>query len=219
MSIFPDNVCFCNKLPLFFARILLSFLLTALFRTHRLEKQQREERQKLADKEIEAHKKREMEQQRAVLREEIKSQIKSGPQPGGKVLVNIKNTSRNSPRLNNTQSPMRPKPQIYNPPVVPIKLRKSVYTSYSIDDLGSDDSTDDESEPTKRVPSWAQGMELKTHIMQQFYANINPDDIFVNCMPPCRLDKIFQKNKERYFRRTSSAHWDSPLLKQKAGYR
>lgn len=192
---------------------------------NRLERQQREERQKLAEKEIEAAKKREMEQQRAILRDEIRSQIKGAPSNGGgKVLVNIKNTTRNSPRLHqtnkeNTQSPQRPKPKIYNPPVVPIKVRKSVYTSYSIGDLGSDDSTDDESEPTKRVPSWAQGMELRTHLMQQFYANINPDDIFVNCMPPCRLEKIFQKNKERYFRRTSSAHWDSPMLKQKSYHR
>lgn len=203
----------------------------------RLEKQKREERLKQAESEIEAARKLEQERERAKdkLREEIKKQIHQdkqvkGGQFNGKVLVNAQNALRSSPRTalkNNFKPPsvnalsvkspaaynVKKALSSYNPPCVPLMIRESTYTSYGIDDLSSDDSTDDECEPSKRIPAWAQGMNLKTQLMQQFYTNIDPGLIFINCMEPCRLDKIFQKKKERYFKRTSSAHWTSPILK------
>jgi len=121
----------------------------------------------------------------------------------------VKATYKNSPVLAKAVT------KYHKAPVPLMKLRESTYTSYSIDELNSDDSTDDECEPTKRIPSWAQGLALKSQLLFQMDNHIEPDDIFVNCMEPCRLDKIFLKNKERYFKRTSSAHWDSPLLKSK----
>lgn len=182
----------------------------------RIERQKQEQRLRQAELEIaEANRKRELEIEKNKMKTQASivqqtSKIKHYSPSAGK--ENHVKGHKNMPLI-----PKQPivKCQKINVALPPLKLRQSSYTSYDIDDLNSDDSTDDESEPTKRVPSWAQGMELKTQLMHQFYANVDPDDIFVNCMEPCRLDKIFQRNKERYFKRTSSAHWDSPLLKTK----
>ena len=219
-----------------------------MFIVNRLEKLQREERLRQAEREIEEAKrvkmkqlereieearKREQERERAKekLREGIKAQLKNEKLMKGnlncKVLVNAQNAYRTSPRLEakikieGKSSPLidslkMPPPQLpkYNPPRVPLLIRESAYACYGLDDLSSGDDTDDECQPTKRVPSWAQGIDLKTQLMQQFYTNIVPEDIFINCMQPCRLDKIFQRKKERYFKRTSSAHWTSPILQK-----
>jgi len=207
----------------------------------RLERALQQERMRKAEKEIEEGKKRENEREKAKekLREEIKLNIKQekelkGNQYNSKVLINAHNNKAKNSPLNavgkeNFKSPgvgiassikspaayhPKHKKTGYNPPKVPLMIRESIYTSYGIDDLGSDDSTDDESEPTKRIPSWAQGSNLKIQLHTQFYTNINPDDIFINCNHPCSLADIFKKKKERYFKRTSSAHWTSPILRK-----
>ncbi|XP_023784417.1 inner centromere protein-like isoform X2 [Cyanistes caeruleus] len=80
--------------------------------------------------------------------------------------------------------------------------------SYGLD-LNSDDSTDDESNPRKPVPAWADGAQLQQAIMHQYY---NPPDLDVlfGAIPSPRLEHIFYKSKPRYFKRTSSAVWHSP---------
>ena len=206
----------------------------------RLERQMREEKNRQAEKEISEAKKCEEERQRQrdedklrakeKLREEIKAKtasqhqknivdvqtlLKSSAAAGAGLkeskTQNSKMASeaalRSSPRLNKgKQSPVKP----WKPPVVPLVTRDSVFIDYGIEDLGSDDSTDDEGQPAKRIPSWAVGNRLKKQLTRQFYTDIDPDDIFVNCMEPLRLEKIFKKNKTRYFTRSSSAHWSSP---------
>ncbi|NWI63228.1 INCE protein, partial [Todus mexicanus] len=76
-------------------------------------------------------------------------------------------------------------------------------------DLNSDDSTDDESEPRKPVPAWADGFQLNQAILHQYYHPVNVDQIF-GVIPSPKLEDIFGKNKPRYFKRTSSAVWHSP---------
>ncbi|XP_062973097.1 LOW QUALITY PROTEIN: inner centromere protein A-like [Elgaria multicarinata webbii] len=76
-------------------------------------------------------------------------------------------------------------------------------------DLNSDDSTDDESQPRKPIPSWANGLQLNEAVTYQYY---NPPDItrlFGIILSP-KLEDIFYKSKPRYFKRTSSAVWQSP---------
>ncbi|XP_072529851.1 inner centromere protein A [Salminus brasiliensis] len=76
-------------------------------------------------------------------------------------------------------------------------------------DQNSDDSTDDESAPRKPIPSWAEGMQLQQAIMKRYYDPLDLDAYFGEVEQP-KLEKIFQKTKPRFFKRTSSAVWHSP---------
>ncbi|XP_075281844.1 inner centromere protein-like [Opisthocomus hoazin] len=76
-------------------------------------------------------------------------------------------------------------------------------------DLNSDDSTDDENEPRKPVPAWADGSQLNEAILHQYYHPVNVDQVFGLIASP-KLEDIFGKSKPRYFKRTSSAVWHSP---------
>ncbi|XP_051002856.1 inner centromere protein [Acomys russatus] len=79
-------------------------------------------------------------------------------------------------------------------------------------DLNSDDSTDDEANPRKPIPSWAKGTQLSQAVIHQYY---HPPDLLelFGTILPLDLEKIFDKNKPRYHKRTSSAVWSSPPLK------
>ncbi|XP_032849043.2 inner centromere protein-like isoform X3 [Tyto alba] len=76
-------------------------------------------------------------------------------------------------------------------------------------DLNSDDSTDDENDPRKPVPAWADGAQLNEAILHQYYHPVNVDQVF-GLIPSPKLEDIFGKSKPRYFKRTSSAVWHSP---------
>ncbi|NXS61488.1 INCE protein, partial [Brachypteracias leptosomus] len=76
-------------------------------------------------------------------------------------------------------------------------------------DLNSDDSTDDENDPRKPVPAWADGSQLNQAILHQYYHPVNTDQVF-GLIPSPKLEDIFGKSKPRYFKRTSSAVWHSP---------
>ncbi|XP_005046543.2 PREDICTED: inner centromere protein-like isoform X1 [Ficedula albicollis] len=80
--------------------------------------------------------------------------------------------------------------------------------SYGLD-LNSDDSTDDESNPRKPVPAWADGARLQQAVVHQYYHPVDVDALF-GAIPSPRLEHIFYKSKPRYFKRTSSAVWHSP---------
>ncbi|XP_013400395.1 inner centromere protein A [Lingula anatina] len=84
--------------------------------------------------------------------------------------------------------------------------------NYDINDLKSDESTDDEDQPRKRIPAWAQGAPLKAALINQHYHPPNMEDMFPVIEPP-DLNAMFAKKKQRFNKRTSSAIWDSPLLK------
>ncbi|KAL4642155.1 inner centromere protein isoform X4 [Arapaima gigas] len=78
-------------------------------------------------------------------------------------------------------------------------------------DQNSDDSTDDESAPRKPIPSWAEGecSQLQQTMLNQYF---NPIDVasYFGEIEDLRLELIFHKSKPRYFKRTSSAVWQSP---------
>ncbi|XP_058663530.1 inner centromere protein-like isoform X2 [Ammospiza caudacuta] len=80
--------------------------------------------------------------------------------------------------------------------------------SYGLD-LNSDDSTDDESNPRKPIPAWADGAQLQQAIVHQYYHPVDLEALF-GTIPSPKLEDIFYKNKPRYFKRTSSAVWHSP---------
>ncbi|NXN92772.1 INCE protein, partial [Rhinopomastus cyanomelas] len=94
------------------------------------------------------------------------------------------------------QAPKNPKPPVIDP------------NNYGLD-LNSDDSTDDESQPRKPIPAWATGSLLNQAILRQYYNPPDVDSLFGVIASP-KLEDIFYKSKPRYFKRTSSAVWNSP---------
>ncbi|XP_009878867.1 PREDICTED: inner centromere protein [Charadrius vociferus] len=106
----------------------------------------------------------------------------------------------NSPACNSYQMTPQyqkyPKPPTVNP------------NNYGMD-LNSDDSTDDENQPRKPIPAWATGNQLTQAVMRQYYNPPKVDLLFGAIASP-KLEDIFYKSKPRYFKRTSSAVWNSP---------
>ncbi|KAM3856914.1 inner centromere protein [Vipera latastei] len=109
------------------------------------------------------------------------------------VTVNIENLPICNSYQMTPQGPKQPKIDINN---------------YGMD-LNSDDSTDDENQPRKTVPAWASGNQLSQAILHQYHNPPNLKELFGLVKSP-RLEEIFDKSKPRYFKRTSSAVWNSP---------
>uniref|UniRef100_K7GCR3 Inner centromere protein ARK-binding domain-containing protein n=1 Tax=Pelodiscus sinensis TaxID=13735 RepID=K7GCR3_PELSI len=114
--------------------------------------------------------------------------------------LNVTVDVENSPVCNSyqmtPQGPKGPKPPTINP------------NNYGMD-LNSDDSTDDESQPRKPIPAWANGTQLSQAVIHQYYKPPDVTTLFGAIISP-KLEDIFYKNKPRYFKRTSSAVWNSP---------
>ena len=93
------------------------------------------------------------------------------------------------------------------------------YDNYSIGDLSSGDSTDEESSPKKPIPDWAHHSKLNKWMENQENSvaskRVNVESIF----PPKQLlhtpelEKIFKTKRKCFFVRSSSAKWNSPMLK------
>lgn len=91
--------------------------------------------------------------------------------------------------------------------------------NYNIDELASDESSDDEDDPKKAVPMWAAPINLLETIKKQETddALSTANDVFPpeELLQSPNLAKIFPQIKRRFFKRTSSAQWSSPMLKKK----
>ncbi|XP_051808394.1 inner centromere protein A isoform X5 [Acanthochromis polyacanthus] len=171
----------------------------ALEEKRKLEEQQRLAAKEKALKETEAAKLKEATQTRAALNMTVdieRSVLNTPVGKGGG--INVVDCEQSSP-------------QSYV--ITPKGNNKPLITSKSLEDYGmdqnSDDSTDDESAPRKAIPSWAEGPNLQQIIMKQYF---NPPDLdsFFGIVEPPKLESIFYKSKPRYFKRTSSAVWNSP---------
>lgn len=94
----------------------------------------------------------------------------------------------------------------------------STENDYNIQDLASDDETDDEDAPKKQIPKWAQGLRLKQALRKQF-ASSHSDQYDLNHLFPnaiaraenLDLGQIFNQDLPKYKKRTSSACWDTPI--------
>jgi len=85
--------------------------------------------------------------------------------------------------------------------------------TYEMSDTESGDSDSDSDsgprKPKKRIPSWAQKVNLVPALERQYTAGkhtCDPDEIFGE-VQTCDLRAIFDQNKARYQRRTSSGNW------------
>jgi len=81
--------------------------------------------------------------------------------------------------------------------------------NYGLDDLKSDEDTDDEDCPRKQVPKWAEGTQLRTSLLKQCYMGPDLDKIFSTIEMP-DLSTMFQHQRKRFHKRTSSAVWETP---------
>lgn len=89
---------------------------------------------------------------------------------------------------------------------------------YGVDEKESDDSTDDESEPKKKIPDWATWERLHFASIKQ---DANPPDVeAIFCtkyLKPLDLHSVFPnyKSRHKFSHRTSSAIWSSPPVKSR----
>ena len=92
--------------------------------------------------------------------------------------------------------------------------------NYNISDISSDDSTDDESCPKKKVPVWAAPAAINQVMKEQDMLVHRDGSIPDHIFPPEELlltpdlAVIFKKKRKRFYVRSSSAHWNSPLIKR-----
>ena len=66
-----------------------------------------------------------------------------------------------------------------------------------LDDLKSDEDTDDEDCPRKQVPKWAEGTHLRTALLKQCYMGPDLDKIFCTVEMP-DLSTMFDHQRKRY---------------------
>ncbi|NXS44441.1 INCE protein, partial [Balaeniceps rex] len=169
------------------------------------EKAARLQKEALAAKEQlhkEMEKKEQEEQRLAEMKRQEQEQKKLPEEQKAKDIAQTQHleNKENSPACNSyemtPQAQKQPKPPTINP------------NNYGLD-LNSDDSTDDESQPRKPIPAWATGNQLSQAVIRQYY---NPPDVDVlfGAIASPKLEDIFYKSKPRYFKRTSSAVWNSP---------
>eukprot|EP00092_Neocalanus_flemingeri_P041094 GFUD01044752.1.p1 GENE.GFUD01044752.1~~GFUD01044752.1.p1 ORF type:complete len:921 (+),score=222.50 GFUD01044752.1:133-2895(+) len=81
--------------------------------------------------------------------------------------------------------------------------------NYGLDDFNSGEDTDDEDCPRKVVPKWAEGTQLRTALLKQCYMGPDLDLIFANVEMP-DLGTMFEQQRKRFYKRTSSAVWGTP---------
>lgn len=88
--------------------------------------------------------------------------------------------------------------------------------TYNIDDLNSSDDTDNEDDPAKPIPEWAQSANLAVSVRRQELLHWNIDAIFPpqQLLLPPNLTNIFKRKRPRYHHRTSSANWNTPPKKR-----
>ena len=110
-------------------------------------------------------------------------------------------------------APSYNKPVVFKKPALPTKYlfaKVPSFENYDISDIRSDDESDEESMPKKRVPEWAQGNQLMALLINFHYNPINIEALFGQIHPP-NLNEMFKEKKPRFDKRTSSANWEHPF--------
>ncbi|XP_035662565.1 inner centromere protein A-like isoform X2 [Branchiostoma floridae] len=180
------------------------------------EKQKERDRQRLAEI-MQKERERQERERREVQEAEAKKRAAIMNSSLNTSSASAANTSMNSslhkPNLNNTFN-KEGNPNSYDmTPQQKRTYKAATEENYHIEDLHSDDSTDDEDQPRKKIPRWAQGAPLKAQLINQCYYPPDLSKIFGDIIDTPDLTQVFGVKKSRFNKRTSSAVWNSPLLK------
>ncbi|CAD5224727.1 unnamed protein product [Bursaphelenchus okinawaensis] len=94
----------------------------------------------------------------------------------------------------------------------------STENDYNVADLSSNDETDNEDEPRKKVPNWAQKDQLRIHIaslkQRKTFEQINAH---FGVVKPPRVSDIFQgPSKKTYKKLDETTLWESPIQNPRA---
>ena len=89
-------------------------------------------------------------------------------------------------------------------------MRKA-YENYGVEDLHSGDETDDDEEPAKPIPLWAQDQNLIRQTVAQNKNFVNFTKIFrATSHAEVDLTSIFKIKRPKFTERSSSANWTTP---------
>ncbi|XP_045122765.1 inner centromere protein A-like isoform X2 [Portunus trituberculatus] len=123
----------------------------------------------------------------------------------------------NSGPLNTTYTKPAASKQTNSYEITPLQPPRSSHSlnNYDINDMQSDESTDDEASPKKKIPQWAMKTQMQAAVLQQEHYPPKVDEIFpasaLLIIPD--LTQIFRQQKRRFKKRTSSAIWETPPSK------
>lgn len=111
---------------------------------------------------------------------------------------------------NQPKQPQVAASQLFGKPTAePVK--KPTYENYDLSDLRSDDETDDEEEPSKPIPVWAQSNNITRTSKNQNHNFINFTKLFkAASRHDVNLEEIFKIKRKKFTERSSSANWSSP---------
>ncbi len=118
------------------------------------------------------------------------------------------------PITNNNQSLLKSihKPSATNYDVTPLQVPKlKDINNYDVSNLGSEDDTDDDEEPSKPIPDWAVQSRLVAKVKQQNHSMVNFTRLFKSASrADINLGEIFKTKRKKFTERSSSANWNCP---------
>ena len=90
--------------------------------------------------------------------------------------------------------------------------------NYDLSDLNSEDSTDDDEEPSKPIPAWARDSQLRRTAEKQCVSLLNYTKLFrASSQAEIVLEDIFKTRRKKFTERTSSANWTCPPVWASSG--
>ena len=88
---------------------------------------------------------------------------------------------------------------------------ENAYVNYTIDSLKSENDTDDDEEPRKPIPAWANLADVTRKVKNQSVKMLNFTSLFkMACQSEINLNEIFLNERKTFTQRSSSAIWNSP---------
>jgi len=91
------------------------------------------------------------------------------------------------------------------------QMKIKTYEDYNINDLNSEDETDDDEQPSKPIPLWAKNPQLTQKAKHQSLKMINFTKLFQSSSNyNIVLEDIFKIKRKNFTERSSSANWSSP---------
>jgi inner centromere protein len=99
--------------------------------------------------------------------------------------------------------------------VTPDKVfQPSTETDYNVNDLASGDETDNEDNPRKQIPKWAEKDNLRSHV-QKLFRTIKKDAInsYFGVLEQPKIDELFFNTSKTYdhLQMNETTAWESPI--------